>query len=31
LLLNDPASAWNQHAWETNLNTSSAKPVKAAR
>ena len=30
-LLNDPASVWNRHAWETSLNTSSAKPVKAAR
>lgn len=30
-LLNEPASPWNRHPWETNLNTSSAKPVKAAR
>ena len=30
-LLNDPASPWNRHAWETNLDTFSAKPVKASR
>lgn len=30
-LLNDPASPWKRHAWETNLDTFSAKPVKASR
>ena len=30
-LLKDPASPWNRHPWETNLNTPSAKPVKASQ